>query len=193
MTLSELIEAAKRRLTAGSPDSRLWAVAELDLAACVQAAIHELANDVMRDPERRAWLQQQYTVNLNGAGESTDLLTAAGSITGEAGEIILEGINLGAVIDADGNVLVCLPHYADFLRPQPTAFAYYCLKGQVIATRALNTVVNTPADIQSVSGPLTITASFAPSNVSDFPVQLEDDLTGKLVTVALRKLEAKPQ
>jgi hypothetical protein len=189
VTIAELVERSKRLAGAGSGSPDAWAKAEIDLAACVQIAIHELANDVMRDPERRAWLQQKYTVQLDGAGESTDLLTANGSITGQAGEIILEGINLGAVIDADGNVLVYIPHYADFLRPQPTAFAYYHLKDRKVITRAINAAVNSPFDIQSVSGPLTITCNFAPKSVTDIPLQLEDDLVKKLVTVVMRKIE----
>lgn len=193
MTIAELIERSKRLAGAGTGSPDAWARAEIDLAACVLIAIHELSTEVMRDPERRAWLQQKYTVALDAAGESVDLLTANGSVTGQAGEIILEGIHLGAVIDADGNTLQYIPYYADFLRPQPAAFAYYCLKDRKVITRAMNAAVNTPSDIQSVTGPLTITCSFAPKNVSDIPLNLEDDLVSKLVTVVTRKIEAPKQ
>jgi len=52
---------------------------------------------------------------------------------------------------------------------------------------ARNTRVNTPADIVSVNGPLTITASFAPTEVDDFPPELHDMLVNTLCDVVTRK------
>lgn len=190
MTKGDLVERAKRRLNAGAPQPHVWPENELELAACVNDALGELSTAVMRDNMRRAWLQQDYTVTLNSAGESTDLLTAAGSITGQTAEILLEGIHLGLVRDADNNVLTPLHHYADFVRPQATVFAYYLLKDRVIATRRKDAQVNGPADIQGASGPLTITASFTPKNVTDVPLALEDDLVAHLCEVVTRKLPA---
>jgi hypothetical protein len=187
MTKAELIERAKRRLNAGAAEPRVWASNEIELAACVNDALHELSARVVMDNDRRSWLQQDYTVTLNASGESTDLLTAAGSITGEVGEIILSGVFFGLVRDTDNNILQPLFHYADFVRPQATVYAYYLLKNQIIATRALGVAVNSPADIQSVNGPLTITANYTPINVEDVPLTLEDDLVGHLVDVVLRK------
>jgi len=186
----ELIERAKRRLNAGQPQPHVWPESEIELAACVNDALHRLSERVMRDSTLRSWLQQDYTVNLSGNGESTDLLTALGSVTGQAGEIILEGIDFGLVRDFENNILIPLMHYADFVRPQPTVFGYYLKKDRVIATRARDKVVNSPADIQSVLGPLTITASFTPKSVGDVPLALEDDLVGDLCSIVTQKVSA---
>ena len=190
MTKNDLIERAKRRLNAGQPQPHIWPDNEIELAACVNDALHELSGAVMMDEMRRSWLQQDYTVALGSNGESTDLLTAAGSITGEVGEIILEGIHFGLVRDFDGNVLKPLFNYLEFVSPQATVYGYYLLKNQIIATRALGAQVNAPADIQSVNGPLTITASYTPVNVDDVPLSLEDDLVAHLCEVVTRKVPA---
>jgi hypothetical protein len=168
------------------PEPHIWPSSEIEIAASVPDALHELSMAVMADPARRPWLTQDFAVTLDAAGEG-DLLTAVGSITGETGEIILDGIWYGVVLDADSNILVPLMHYADFLKPQPTVFSYYTLKDQIIATRAINTAVNGPLDIVGVSGPLTITASFTPINVTDLPLSLEDDAVRHLVLVLQRK------
>jgi len=188
MTVDELIERAKRRLNAGQPQPHVWPDSEIDIGACVTDALRQLSERVMRDSELRAWLQQDYAVNLGANGESTDLLTATGSVTGQVGEIILEGMDFGLVRDAENNVLVPLMHYADFVRPQPTVYGYYLKKNRVVATRAKGVAVNSPADILSVLGPITITASFTPKNVSDVPLDLEDDLVGDLCDVVTRKI-----
>lgn len=186
MTLADLVERAKRRLTAGEAQPQTWADNEIELAACVNDALHELSGEVLMDTELRPWLQQHYNITLDATGVSTNLLSAAGSITGQSGEIILAGIQHGSLIDTDNNILSFIPHYSDFLRPQATAYAYYTLRAQKIHTRALGVAVNGPADIQSVNGPLTLTASFSPKNVTDVPLQLEDDLVNHLVKVVLR-------
>jgi len=188
MTLADLIERAKRRLNAGAPQPHVWADHEIELAACVQDAMHELSMRVMLDNQHMPWLQQDYTITLNAVGESTNLLTATGSLTGQTAELILEGIQYGVVRDNDANILVYTPNYSDFLRPQSTSFAYYTLKNRVIATRALGVAVSGPADIASVAGPLVVTANFTPKNVTDVPLALEDDLVARLVEVVLRKL-----
>lgn len=188
MTKAELIERAKRRLNAGAAAPRIWPDNEIELAACVNDALHELSAAVVMDNNRRSWLQQDYTITLNASGESTDLLTAAGSVTGEVGEIILSGIYFGLIRDADNNVLKPLFHYSDFVSPQFTVYAYYLLKNQIIATRALGVAVNSPADIQSVNGPLTITANYTPINVDDVPLALEDELVTHLCEVVVRKV-----
>lgn len=183
MTKNDLIERAKRRLGA-------VAASEIDLAACVNDALHELSGAVMMDNMRRAWMQQDYEIALDSNGESTDLLTALGSVTGEAGEIMIEGIHYGLVKDADGNVLKPLFHYNDFISPQDWPGGFYFLKNSVIATRAAGLSVNGPADIVGVTGPLTITASFTPVNVTDIRPELEDNAVSHLVEVVMRKLPA---
>jgi hypothetical protein len=190
VTKPELIERAKRRLNAGQPQPHTWVESEIELAACVNDALHELSASVMRDSMRRSWLQQNYTVNLDANGESTDLLTAVGSITGEVGEIILEGIHFGLVRDADNNVLKPLFHYLDFVSPQAVVYPYYLQKNNGMATRALGAQVNGPADIVGVSSPLTITANYTPKNVNDIPLALEDDAVAHLCEVVTRKLPA---
>lgn len=189
MSFDELIELAKRRLNAGAAAPRVWNDAELDLAACVPIASHELSMAVMRDESRRAWLQQGYPVTLDPVTSEGDLLTAVGDITTRAGEIILEGLWFGTVIDADNNILQPIIQYPDFFRPQPTVFGYYTLKNKgKILTRALGQQVFGPADVQPASGPLTITANYTPDLVTAWPGQLTDDLVSAVVAVAVRKM-----
>lgn len=185
MTANELVQYAKRRLAA-LPESSGWPLQEIAIASCIPAAIHEFANRVMHDDAQRGLLQQIYTVVLDGAGEG-NLLTPPGSVTGLAGEILQEGVYLGVVLDGDNNILAPLRHYLDFLRPQPVVYGYYNLSDKIIRTRAINLQVNVPLDIVSATSPLTITASYAPANVTDIPVELQDDLVGYLVEVVLRK------
>ena len=52
-----------------------------------------------------------------GLAQIGDLLAASGSVTGNTGEILGEGVYAGVVRDADNNILQPLMHYADFLRP----------------------------------------------------------------------------
>jgi hypothetical protein len=185
MSIDELIEYAKRRLAA-LPESSGWPLQEIAIAACIPAARHECAVKVMQNDAQRGLLQQDYTVALNPAGQG-NLLAAVGSVTGLVGEILQEGVNLGVVLDGDNNKLVPLKHYADFLSPQPIVYGYYCLSDKVIRTRAINLQVSTPLDVVSATSPLTVTASYAPMNVSDFPEEIQDDLVGCLVEVVLRK------
>jgi|SRR5262245_6980326 len=188
MDRNELVERAKRQLNAGSLQPRVWPDAEIDIDACIMVAANMLADDVMRDPYERALLQQTYSINLDGAGQG-DLLAATGSITGLTGEILLDGIRAGSVLDFDGNQLQPLLNYADFLKPQSPVFAYYAIKDRdKIVTRAKDKVVTGPADIQGVNGPLTIVAGYAPDNVTSFPPELEDRLVQKLVDVVSQKI-----
>lgn len=196
MSFDELVELAKRRLSAGSAPPRVWSDAELGLAACVHTASSELSLEVMRDSARRALLQQDYPVSLDPVTNEGDLLAAIGSITTLAGEIILEGVDYGIVQDADGNILVLIPQYPDFFRPQAMAFAYYTRKNKgKILTRAKGKQVYSPADVLPVNGPLVITASYTPALVTGWPPELTDDLVSKTVAIALRKpipANAKP-
>ncbi len=185
MSKDELIQYAKRRLAA-LPESSGWPLQEIAIGSCIPAAIHELSYAVMCDDAKRNLLQQDYTVALDGAGVG-DLLSAVGSVTGLAGEILQEGVYIGVVLDADNNLLCPLKHYRDFLSPQPTIYGYYNLSDKSIRTRAINLQVTTPLDIVGVTGPLIVTASYAPTNVTDIPVELTDDLVGYLVQVVLRK------
>ena len=190
MTKPELLERAKRQLNAGQAEPRLWPESEIDLAACVMQASAKLAQRVMRDNALRGLLQQEYTINLDASGEG-DLLTAIGSVTTVAGEILLEGVHIGAVLDAEGQKLHPLTHYSDFIAPQLTAFGYYLIKDKsTILTRARGVNVATSFDIQSASGPLTITASYTPASVDDFPAELEDMLVNALVEIVSVKIPA---
>lgn len=185
MTANELTQYAKRRLAA-LPQSSGWPLQEIAIASCIPTAIHELANRVMHDDAQRGLLQQDYTVALNPFGMG-DLLAAVGSITSLAGEILQEGVYLGVVLDGDNNILCPLRHYLDFLRPQPVVYGYYTLSDKSIRTRAINMQVNVPLDVVGATSPLTITASYAPTNVTDVPPELTDDLVGCVVEVVLRK------
>lgn len=188
MTFDELVELAKRRLEAGSASPRTWSDAELDLAGCVLTASQELAIEVMRDPGRRSWLQQTYSVGLDPVTSEGDLVAATGSVTTLAGEIILEGLYYGLVLDFDGNILHPIPIYQDFFKPQSVLFGHYTLKNSgKILTRALGQQVIVPANVQPVNGPLAITANYTPNLVTGWPVRLTSDLVSKLCEVALRK------
>jgi len=188
MTFNELVERAKRQLNAGQPQPHDWIESEIDIAACVMQASQRVAHDVMRDPSLRSLLQQEYTVTLDANGEG-NLLTANGSITSVPGEILIDGVRYGVVLDADGNQLHPILHYADFIRPQPTVFAYYTIKDKVtILTRAKGAAVHSHLDIQSVTGPLTITASYTPQDIEDYPPELEDRLVHALVEIVARKI-----
>lgn len=188
MTLNELIQYAKRRLVI-DPLLRLKTDIELDIAAAIPTAIHEMSIKVMRDAHLRPLLQQSYSVALDGSGIG-NLLTATGSLTTNAGEILQEGVPMGLVRDAENNDLVWIPNLADFYRPAPTVFGYYTLVAQRIYTRAISAQVNSIADIVSAPTPLTVIASFAPAEVADVPEEIEDDLVGHVVEVVLRKIGA---
>ena len=187
MTKEELIERAKRQLNAGQAQPRVWPDSEIDISACVMQAQSRVAYMVMRDSALRGLLQQEYPIPLDGSGKG-DLLTALGSVTGVAGEILLDGVRFGAVIDDAGNVLHPLFHFADFIRPQPTQFGYYLIKDRdKILTRAIDQEVNGPNDIQGAQGPLVVTANFAPASVANFPEELEDELVQTLVDIVAIK------
>src|SRR5262245_59877906 len=124
MTFADLVERAKRQLNAGQPQPHTWPESEIDIAACVMQARDKVARDVMMDGSRRAWLQQEFSLALDANGKG--LLSAATSAI--AGEILLDGVRLGVVLDADSNKLQPLFHYSDFLSPQNTVYGYYCLK-----------------------------------------------------------------
>jgi hypothetical protein len=188
MTANELIERARRQLNAGQPQPHTWLESEIDIAACVMQARNVLAYKVMRDPSRRGLLQQEYTVTLDANGEG-DLLTDVGSVSGVAGELLIEGVRLGVVIDTDGNIVYPILNYADFLRPQSVHFPHYTIKdGATILTRAKDTQVTGPLEIVGVNGPLTITASYEPESVEDWPPELEADLVIELVNIVAAKL-----
>ena len=186
MTYNDLVERTLRQLNAGQPEPHSWPDSAIDIAACVAQARDDVAHEVMYDPARRAWLTQEFSLTLDGTGKG-NLSSATSSISGE---IILDGIRMGVVMDADHNVLQHILHYADFLRPQNTAYAYYNIKDRAVLTRAINTPVNSPLDIFSVNGPLTITASYVPTAVDDFPTELDPDLVNSLCRIVATKVNA---
>lgn len=188
MTLNELVEYAKRRLSAGQPRGVPWADDDLEIAAAVPSAAHELAVEVMRDDRRRGLLQQQYTITLDGFGVG-DPAGVNGSVTSAPDELLFEGIPLGMVLDAAGVPLHHIRHYADFISPQPLQLGYYTLRDGKIHTRLAGVPVQSSVDVVSAAGPLTVLASYSPASVTDWPAELEDDLVSKLVTVIARKVE----
>lgn len=190
MTFSELVERARRQLNAGQPQPHVWPESEIDLAACVMQAISDVGHMAMRSDELRSLLQQVYSVPLDANGVG-DLLAAIGSITGVAGEILIEGVRFGAVLDAEGRKLQPILHYADFIAPQSTVFDYYHIKDKAtILTRVRDIQVNTSLDIVSANGPLSITASFAPQSVTNIPPELEEPTVHSLVRIVALKTNA---
>lgn len=188
MTVAELIEYAKRRLAAGVPRTIPWDDEDLEIASAIPSASHELASEVMRDG-RRGWLQQQYSITLDGLGVGA-LLGVNGSVTSQPNEILIESIPLyGSVLDASGVTQVHIANYMDFVSPQPVHFGYYTLRDKKIYTRLAGSQARNAAEVVSAAGPLTVLASYAPANVSDWPKALEDDLVSKVVTIVTRKVE----
>lgn len=187
MTKNELVEHAKRRLiaTTGNP---MWAKLEMEIAASIPVALHLLADRIMRDDMKRVHLQQDYTLALSAQGRGL-LSAATASIPGD---ILPEGIYAGRVVDTNGEILWPLKTYQSFLSNQPTFRAYYGLFNGSVYTRASGVQVNGAQDVQPASGPLTITASFTPTNVSDVPGPITDDLVNAVVEVAMKGREAPP-
>ena len=180
MTQSDLVEYAKRRLSAGEAAPRVWPENEVELNAAVQAALQRLAIRVMNDDSQRAWMQQEFTLQIDPTSGRGTLTAATGAITGT---MLLDGIRYGRVVDADGNQLWPLMHLTAFYNPQPTFRAYYHLDSAQIYTRAKNAQVLNPADVQPVNGPLTITASYIPAAVTSVADILADDLVDELVGI----------
>ena len=189
ITTDELVERAKRLVEAGASPS-VWARAELDLTACITLAVQECSQDNALNPEMRALLMQTYSVALNSSAFG-DLLAATGSTTGGT-DIFWNTVAYGVVQDADGNELVYLPNLWDFYRPQSTLFGYYTLANRGIYARAVGSQVNTPSDVVAPTGPLTVTACFAPGSLTYWPNQLNDDLVRKLAHIVLSKGEEAP-
>lgn len=190
LNLDDLVEFAKRRILAGMAPGSPSADIDLEVMANVPAASNLAATRVMRNGALRPRLQQVYSVSLDSSGIG-DLSTATGSMTGAPDEILLEGISLGSVIDNNGVVVVPLPQYTDFISPQPTVFPYYHINSQKqILTRAVSNQVYTANDIQSGAGPLSIRASFNPSDLQYWPSECQTDLVNALVEITLAKVLA---
>lgn len=188
LSLDTLVEYAKRRILAGMPDGSPWADIDMEIAANVTAASNLAATRVMRNPLLRPRLQQVYSITLDGSGVG-DLSTANGSITTTADEILVEGIYLGSVVNADGIVVVPLPHYTDFISPQFTVFPYYHVNEQKkILTRSSGNQVFTANDVQGLSGNLSIRASYNPGDVAQWPAEIQNDLINALCELTLAKV-----
>ena len=184
LVTDSIILQAKRRLIAGSGGA-ITADIEIDIAAQIQSALAALAQKTMRNDSKRGLLQQSYSVTLtSGVG---NLLTTVGSVTGVA-DMLMEGIFWGLVVDGDGNLLCPLKNYSAFVRPQPSVFGYYCLRNERIYTRAKDESFTIPSEIQGVTGPLTVTASFEPATCEVVPNELGDDLIEALVNLVLTKM-----
>lgn len=192
MTFDDLLLTAKYRLTAGNPGFD-WQLHELDIAPAVDSALQMLSTQVMLDDTSRGLLQQSYSVSLTaGVG---DLLAATGSVTGLSGEILMEGVQMGTVVDADGELVYPLKSLSAFYKPQSQVFSYYYLAPNgKIWTRSRQTQVNGPNDVSGVNGPLTVVANYVPASVTAVPAELENDLVEALCSVVLRKVNtAQPE
>lgn len=184
MTNDQLVQYAKRRLMVGN-DAPAFAQSEIDLYSMIPAALGVLSEIVMRDDARRHLLQQDYSVSLtNGVG---DLQATNGSITGNAGEVLSEGVYLGTVYDADNNRLEPIRDYRLFESPLSTVFGYYCLVNKKIYARAVGQSFQKGSMIGAPS-PLTVTASYAPTDAADLPAEITDEAINALVALAMQKL-----
>ena len=187
----DVITQAKMRLNAGSPGN-FWQDYEIEIGACLSQALSEFSHDILEDAYHRSLLQQTYSVTLDGSGVG-DVLAATGSVTGVAGEVMNEGILVGTVEDATGEVLQPLMSYQAFISPQAPVFGYYHLSGRKILTRAKGVSVSLPADIQGATGPLTIVANFTPNDCASVPGEIVNDLVETLCRVAMAKIKPQEQ
>jgi hypothetical protein len=131
--------------------------ADIEAEVWVPDVLHALTKQVSEDPERRHLLQARNSVPLDsGVGALTDAM-------------MTEYIETGGVRDADGNVLVRVHNYDDFLKYLPSVYGYYCLQNNQIYTRALGS-----GSMFDTSGPLEIDCPRVPTALT-IPEELEDD------------------
>lgn len=176
MTLAEIIRSALDTAIAGTdPDTNVIQKLRQEAEVLAEQAIHHLATDVAADPERRGLLERATSITLTSGVGSLESVSANY-------DILTEYLLEGAVVDADtgasngvGNVLVRIKNYADFLKPLPTVFGYYCIStGNQIYTKQVASGSTT-----DTIGPLTVTAPVVPTlaGIATYlPHTLEDEM-----------------
>jgi hypothetical protein len=163
--LQELIDRAMFAARIGeiAADTDAVIAAEVEAETWVPECLHSLTEEVAKDPEKQHLLQQRNSVALiNGV---------SGPLTGN---FLSEFIEVGGVRDANGNVLVRVHNYDDFLKYLPTVYGYYCLQNNKFYTREIDT-----GSFVGTDGPLQVDAPAVPT-VGTIPDSLIDDLVTML-------------
>lgn len=157
-----------------------WLLREAEAELAIDLGLRDFSEAMARD-ERRALLQQDYSVTLSsGIGNP---ITATGSLT-SAADVLFESIRWGAVVDADGNMLTHVEHYNDFRRFQQPGYKYFTLHNQRIYVRSAASGDYT-TDLGDVNGPLTVTANFI-ATATTVPAELTDEATRYVMNALLR-------
>lgn len=159
--LQELIDRAMFAARIGeiAADADAVIAAEVEAETWVEACFHQLAEEVAKDPEKQHLLQNQFPVTIV-AGVSAPL----------TGQFLSEYIEVGGVRDANGNVLVRVHNYDDFLKYLPTVYGYYCLQNNKFYTREIDT-----GSFVGTDGPLQVNAPVVPTP-GTIPDSLKDDI-----------------
>lgn len=170
MLISQLIRKAIDTAVAGtSADGNVLQSLRLEAEILAEQALRDLARDIAGNFDLRARLEMSFNIVLtDGVGDIPDLM-------------LTEYLDEGSVRDSDftaatgfGNILERVQHYNDFLGPLTPVYGYYCLAGNKIYTRT----INTSSFISTVS-PLVVIAPFNPTKAdmnTQVPAELEDDL-----------------
>lgn len=146
-------------------------------------ALHLLATEVAKDPERKHLLMRTDTITLDGQGEGTF-----------PDSTMTEFLEEGSVRDGDtsanngyGNVLVRVHGLDDFIvGPLPTQFGYYNMSSGKIRTRAINS-----GGFQDTFGPLTVDCAFVPT-ADEVPDEITDDAVQILARLIRNGVNALP-
>lgn len=160
---AELVDRAMFMARIGeiAADSEAVIAAEIEAESWIEVVFHKVTEIVSKDPERSHLLMHSNDVTLvDGIGSLAGFLT--------------EYIEVGGVRDEDGNVLVRVHNYDDFLKYLPAVYGYYCLRSNQIYTREIGT-----GSFTGTSGPLEIDAPVVPT-ADTVPDELMDEVCSML-------------
>jgi hypothetical protein len=144
--------------------------AEIEAETWLPECFGRLAEEIAKDPEKAHYLTGTTPVNII-AGVSAPLIPPTAAF-------LSEYIEIGGVRDANGNVLVRVHNYDDFLKYLPPVYGYYCLSSNRIFTREIGT-----GDFAGTDGPLQVTAPIVPTAGS-----IPDNLTDDLITMLAARI-----
>lgn len=166
MTPQDFVDKVWEILTAGSePDMTPLGRNEPELETACNEGLQWFSNDIALDEMRYHQFQRAFTVNLtNGVGDLPQ-------------DILPESLDQGWIVDANGNPLSKVLHYADLLLPQSRLEGYYCLQNSVLYTREKGTGRLDTTSALTVFGNYQINLA----SVGLIPPTLENDAIEKVV------------
>jgi hypothetical protein len=182
MTRSAFVLRAVRKARAGAgPDESKIYEDNADLL--VPNALNRLAMDVMRDPERRDYLRQSYS-----------LTATAGLVDISATGILREGLQHALFYDPDDTDQKCpyifKRHPGELDRWQNPEFGYFAQKNGFLVTRQRGNG-DVGSSKTSMTGMVTLSTVYVPDLLTTFvPAPLEDDAVDLLVRVILENRTA---